>query len=378
MDNKSEISGRAKLKDIFSNGHMVTAGDFASLIDSSVNEADDKLLRKTLVDTGDSICIASGSIGSLLSFLKDLDQDEANWVLRMNQSDGALEFRVPKGLDPVIRLNTNGRVGIGTDRPEADIHVNGKLKADTLELKEALTVQDMAVKGTLTVSKLLIDGVAFTPGGAGNGGGSAEGADKGKDDGSGKGAGAEAGAGDGAGGGSGAGAGSGAGTGAGGAGTGTGVGAGAGSGDVTGKNTQTQNENVVTGTAGSAQTKITAGASVSGTAPADGEWHTIASQGVTSGAANIQSYELMAMVKELDNGCIIRAEAVNIDGDASSNAITETISYSGSTKAKISLRWYSRKAGIVSLQVRTNSSSIYSKTTKIQYQVKNTIPKGWK
>ena len=144
MDNKRN---RAELKYFFRSKNIPTQENFADLIRSTINYADDGLRKQD----GDPLSIeAQGDNGTqkkALSFFNSFDDQQPNWVVNLsprvnpeiasNTKTGfSLSDTDSSGLlySRFFISRENGRVGINTVEPTEQLHVNGRIQAQELVL----------------------------------------------------------------------------------------------------------------------------------------------------------------------------------------------------------------------------------------------------
>ena len=72
--------------------------------------------------------LTNSTTGSAISDGFDIVTDGLDALLR-NRESGAIKFRI--GSSEAMRIDSAGRVGIGTSSPSEALEVNGKVKADT-------------------------------------------------------------------------------------------------------------------------------------------------------------------------------------------------------------------------------------------------------
>ncbi|NOQ74239.1 MAG: hypothetical protein GQ574_19680 [Crocinitomix sp.] len=135
--------GRVTLKEYFESDKMPTEGDFADLVDSSLNKTDDQLFIKAegdednparflgigSVDPESPLSIRNRANGDKLIGFEDTGGDE-EWHISINPEEDNPGFLIQNNdnSDAALLLDATGRVGIGTKQPEEDLHVDGNAK----------------------------------------------------------------------------------------------------------------------------------------------------------------------------------------------------------------------------------------------------------
>ena len=122
---------RNTLKNYFRNGSVPSQDQFGDLIDSTLNIIDEGF-DKTLAD---GLKVSQfGDTGKLMSFYKDSLVNNPLYYLNLDQGDN-LTFRcgdqgnillLPMPTESTERL----RVGINTDLPENELHVDGVIRSE--------------------------------------------------------------------------------------------------------------------------------------------------------------------------------------------------------------------------------------------------------
>lgn len=127
---------RPSLKNAFKTGDIPTEADFANLIDSAINQADDGLSKSP----DDPLTLrAAGPRQALLRFTSEKVLDSGTeirptWGLLHAPEDPAAGLMfLPEGGSadrPPLFIGADGRVGIGTGRPVAPLQVQGGKDAE--------------------------------------------------------------------------------------------------------------------------------------------------------------------------------------------------------------------------------------------------------
>ena len=116
---------RETLKNYFSEGQLPTQEHFADLIDSMLNMADEGF-RKTVAN-GEEIYAPVGH-DALLSFYRDQMPDQALWRTALHaQRDQLLIHSPQRAQAPLLSLDLEQRVGIGTADPAEKLDVQGNV-----------------------------------------------------------------------------------------------------------------------------------------------------------------------------------------------------------------------------------------------------------
>ena len=118
MDKKN----RETLKNYFKKGSLPSEKEFANLIDSMLNTIDDGFEKTE--DEGLKIS-ALGNSDTLAGFYRDIEQKSAIWSMEFKAPEDRLLFKGRQGT--VLSLGHDGRVGINTDTPAAELDVSGTL-----------------------------------------------------------------------------------------------------------------------------------------------------------------------------------------------------------------------------------------------------------
>jgi hypothetical protein len=114
------LLNRQTLKSYFKKGSFPSEVHYAHLIDSMLNVVDDGIGRG--VDEGFRLT-PQGISRRLLSFFSGPREKQADWVVAFNDKEG-LQFQRP-GQEPVLFLDKDTRVGIGTSNPLQTLDVKG-------------------------------------------------------------------------------------------------------------------------------------------------------------------------------------------------------------------------------------------------------------
>ena len=116
------------LKNYFKKGGFITEKEFIDLIDSSMNVIDDGISIKP----EDGLKLnPTGIYSKLISFYKKKSQKNSNFSININhdKNDG-LSINDENNV-PIIMINKDNKVGIVTDNPKYDLHIDGKLGVNT-------------------------------------------------------------------------------------------------------------------------------------------------------------------------------------------------------------------------------------------------------
>ena len=134
---------RATLRRLFREGALPTGEDYALLIESMVNRADDGFDKPD----DDGLRLTSAGVEpALISFYRGVGAREATWAIKHGKAEGALEFRQgpasaasrqapddetplstpPQG--PALTLSAQNRVGVGVEEPEWPLDVSGVVR----------------------------------------------------------------------------------------------------------------------------------------------------------------------------------------------------------------------------------------------------------
>jgi len=113
---------RETLKNYFGDGQLPTQAHFGDLIDSMLNMVDEGF-RKTVAN-GQELYVPVGH-HTLLSFYRDQAPQQALWRLGLGPQRDQLQFQPQAGGEPLMSLDAQQRVGIGTANPETMLDVRG-------------------------------------------------------------------------------------------------------------------------------------------------------------------------------------------------------------------------------------------------------------
>ncbi|PLX12348.1 MAG: adhesin [Marinilabiliales bacterium] len=118
-------TNRAKLKNYFLKGSIPTEEHFHDLIDSSVNQADDGIVK----DQGEALKIrAEGSNEEMLNFFRNMEDKYPTWKISNRSADGKIGLNIANGdNESVLFLEEQGNVGVGTTSPEHRLDVEGTI-----------------------------------------------------------------------------------------------------------------------------------------------------------------------------------------------------------------------------------------------------------
>ena len=152
-------SGRSKLKTEFSAGHVPSQKDFDLLIDSQLNTVDDKISRVYVPKSDSYLAVGTGDQGGLICFYGKNGSSHPTWFIHMNEDKGDLQISSGKS-GTVLFLGTDGKIGIHTSKPAAELDVNGKVVADNISVSEDLNVHDnLTVGGVGYFNKIVLKGI---------------------------------------------------------------------------------------------------------------------------------------------------------------------------------------------------------------------------
>ena len=113
---------RETLKNHFGDGQLPTQAHFGDLIDSMLNMVDEGF-RKTVAN-GQELYAPVGH-HNLLSFYRDQSPQHALWRMSLGAQQDQLQFQGRNADEPLLSLDTQQRVGIGTATPQATLDVRG-------------------------------------------------------------------------------------------------------------------------------------------------------------------------------------------------------------------------------------------------------------
>jgi hypothetical protein len=117
---------RNSLKELFKKGKMPQDGDFADLIDSMINQADDGISKT--IENGLLLRPSGDASQKLLSFFKNIEDKSPIWAIKVDKSNGAWGIYNNKQKPAlVITQDENGlnQVGIQTEAPQYELDVQG-------------------------------------------------------------------------------------------------------------------------------------------------------------------------------------------------------------------------------------------------------------
>jgi hypothetical protein len=115
------LQNRETLKSYFRKGQLPSEGNFHDLIDSLINKVDDGMSKT--VDDG-LMLSPIGESKKLISFYKSIEDKSPEWRVEVNGADSNLCFSNRMG-ENVASFNEQGRLGINTEEPCAELEVNG-------------------------------------------------------------------------------------------------------------------------------------------------------------------------------------------------------------------------------------------------------------
>jgi hypothetical protein len=128
---------RETLRNYFGDGTLPTQAHFTDLIDSMLNMVDEGF-RKTVAN-GQELYAPVGH-HNLLSFYRDQDPQQALWRVSLGPQLNQLQFQPQGTSQPLLSLDAQQRVGIGTANPQTTLDVRG-------------TVGSQGRRGTLPLPK---------------------------------------------------------------------------------------------------------------------------------------------------------------------------------------------------------------------------------
>lgn len=132
---------RATLKNFFKAGQLPTADHFGDLVDSSLNLVDEGFGKSP--ENGVQISTL-GNERALLSFYTPVDPNKSQWSIAYGEDteegvDVVAPERTRKRLvfgarqagqcEPVMTLDPQGNVGVGTSAPQCELDVNGVVRS---------------------------------------------------------------------------------------------------------------------------------------------------------------------------------------------------------------------------------------------------------
>jgi len=112
------------LKNYFKKGGFITEKEFIDLIDSSMNIIDDGISIKPK----DGLRVNPiGIFTKLISFFKKKSQKKADFTFDINHNNQE-GLSINNSEDrPVLKIKDDGRIGINTEQPRYNLHVEGTL-----------------------------------------------------------------------------------------------------------------------------------------------------------------------------------------------------------------------------------------------------------
>ncbi len=156
---------RTDLKQYFATNRIPTESHFADLIDGMLNQRDDGLVKLpgkplSLEASGDDT-----SAKTLLNFYQHLTDPKPSWALGLNPSH-SLHIRDGEDRSRLCIEHDTGRIGIGTEAPEAALHVVGTLRvAGKIDADEILqNGQPLSASVTSSVWTEVSGGINFVGG----------------------------------------------------------------------------------------------------------------------------------------------------------------------------------------------------------------------
>lgn len=117
---------RETLRNYFADGQLPTQTHFADLIDSMLNMVDEGF-RKT-VPNGQELYAPIGH-HNLLSFYRDQLPEQVLWRVSLGAQRHQLQFQPPDNGTPLLSLDAQRRVGIGTVDPQSTLDVQGTVSS---------------------------------------------------------------------------------------------------------------------------------------------------------------------------------------------------------------------------------------------------------
>lgn len=141
------IKNRAALKSYFVKNAIPTEGNFADLIDSQLNQAQDGVFK--LDGDALSVVAAGGDQRRVLRLYANYPAANPDWMISLNPAPagggvGSPGFGITDsaGKTRLFIDAPTGRVGIGTTAPGATLDVNGDLKASSVLVAGHTTLTD--------------------------------------------------------------------------------------------------------------------------------------------------------------------------------------------------------------------------------------------
>lgn len=118
---------RETLKKYFGDGQLPTQAHFGDLVDSMLNMVDEGF-RKTIAN-GHELYAPVGH-HNLLSFYRDQTPQQALWRISLGPTQDQLQFRPSNGASPLLSLDADKGVGIGTAQPQNKLDVRGTVGSE--------------------------------------------------------------------------------------------------------------------------------------------------------------------------------------------------------------------------------------------------------
>jgi len=123
------IQNRKSLKAYFKKGQLPSEGHFHDLIDSSINKVDDGMSK----NMEDGLMLAPiGESRKLISFYKSIEDKGPVWKIEVDENSADLEITNKLG-DVKVNVSEDGKVGINTDSPKANLDVVGSVAMSARE-----------------------------------------------------------------------------------------------------------------------------------------------------------------------------------------------------------------------------------------------------
>lgn len=117
------LRNRETLKNFFKKGTMPSEANFADLIESTVNIADDGLFKN--IENG-IVISPSGSSQKVISFFKDIEQNELAWSCELGPDNVEPGYLIRnRHSTPCFYISPTGNTGINTISPKTTLEVNG-------------------------------------------------------------------------------------------------------------------------------------------------------------------------------------------------------------------------------------------------------------
>lgn len=114
---------RAKLKNYFLKGNIPTEEQFHDLIDSSLNQEDDGILK----ENGEALKLrAEGANEEMLAFFRNMEDKFPTWKISNTSKEGDIGMTFQNAENSTILfLQDQGNVGVGTSKPAHKLDVDG-------------------------------------------------------------------------------------------------------------------------------------------------------------------------------------------------------------------------------------------------------------